>query len=155
MEQFTRILFPVSLTEMSPIVAPYVTSMAEKFSAEVHMVHVVRKMNFYADSFISQPSETDIKRHVSRFEEERLAMAEKQLKAFSEKHICSHPSIHSTKMHVASGTHYKIIMAYVEEQNIDLIIMGSGRNIQTNLFGSVANKVTKLAECPVMVIKIK
>ena len=155
MEKFTRILFPVSLTEMSPIVAPYVTSMAEKYTAEVHMVHVVRKMNFYADSFISQPSETDIKRHASTFEQERFAMAERQLAAFSEKHFSEHPGISGTKLHVASGTHYKVIMEYVEGHNIDLIIMGSGRNIQTNLFGSVANKVTKLAECPVMVIKIK
>jgi len=155
MEKFTRILFPVSLTEMSPIVAPYVTSMAEKYTAELHMVHVVRKMNFYADSFISQPSETDIKRHVSNFEQERLAMAEKQLAAFNEKHIPEQPGIPGTQLHVASGTHYKVILEYVEEHNIDLIIMGSGRNIQSKLFGSVANKVTKLADCPVMVIKIK
>ncbi len=155
MEQFTRILFPVSLTEMSPIVVTYVISMAEKYAAEVHMLHVVRKMNFYADSFISQPSETDIKRHASHFEQERLAMAEKQLAAFNEQHVSQHPDISSTKLHVASGTHYKVIMEYVEEHNIDLIIMGSGRNFQTHLFGSVANKVTKLAECPVMVIKIK
>jgi len=155
MEKFTRILFPVSLTEMSPIVVTYVMSMAEKYTAEVHMVHVVRKMNFYADSFISQPSETDIKRHASKFEQERLAMAEKQLAAFNEKHVAEHPGVPGTKLHVVPGTHYKVILEYVEEHNIDLIIMGSGRNIQTKLFGSVANKVTKLAECPVMVIKIK
>ncbi|SLM32550.1 conserved hypothetical protein [Desulfamplus magnetovallimortis] len=152
MEQFTRILFPVSLTEMSPVVVPYVLSMAEKYSAEIHMIHVVRKMNFYADAFISQPSETDIKRHASNFEQDRIEMAEKQLGLFREKYTASHPD---AKASVLSGTHYKEIIEYVEQNNIDLIIMGSGRNIQTHLFGSVADKVAKMAKCPVMMIRVK
>lgn len=151
MEKFTSILFPVSLTEMSPIVVPYVTSMAEKYTAEIHMVHVVRKMNFYADSFISQPSEIDIKRHASSFEQESIALAEKQLIAFKNKYASAHPG---TKLHISLGTHYKEIIDYVEQHNIDLIIMGSGRNIPAYLFGSVADKVAKIAKCPVMIIKI-
>ena len=150
MDQFTRILFPVGLTEISPIVVPYVTSMAKKYTAEIHMLHIVRKMNFYADTYIRQTSKTDIKRHASNFEQERFTMAEKQLTALKDKFISDHPN---TRLSVISGTHYKKIMEYAEEKSIDLIIMGSGRNIQTNLFGSVADKVAKMAKCPVMMVK--
>jgi nucleotide-binding universal stress UspA family protein len=151
MEKFTRILFPVSLTEMSPVVVPYVTSMAEKYAAEIHLVHVVRKMTFYADSSISQPSKTDIKSHVSNFEKDSQQMAEKQLKAFKEKFV---DVSSSCKNHIAYGTHYKKIIEYAELNDIDLIIMGSGRNIHTHLFGSVADKVSKMANCPVMMIRV-
>ena len=151
MVKFTRILFPVSLTEISPVVVPYVTSMAEKYTAEIHMVHVVRKMTFYADSVVHQPSETDIKRHVSNFEKDSLHMAEKQLKAFKEKFVDVRLGC---KLHIECGTHYKRIIGYAEQNDIDLIIMGSGRNIHTHLFGSVADKVSKMAKCPVMMIRI-
>ncbi|MBF0200544.1 MAG: universal stress protein [Desulfamplus sp.] len=151
MQTFCRILFPVSLTEMSPVVAPYVISMAEKYFAEIHMVHVVRRMNFYADSFISQPSETDIKRHASNFEQERITLAQQNLESFKTKYIGDKQV---SKTSVVSGTHYKKLIEYVEENDIDLIIMGSGRNIQTHLFGSVADKVAKMAKCPVMMIRV-
>ena len=151
MVKFTRILFPVSLTEMSPVVVSYVTSMAEKYAAEIHMVHVVRKMTFYADSFVHQPSETDIKSHVSNFEKDSLHMAEKQLKAFKEQFIDVR---FGCKLHIECGTHYKKIIGYTEQNDIDLIIMGSGRNIHTHLFGSVADKVSKMAKCPVMTIRV-
>lgn len=149
MEQFNKILFPVSLTEISPKVAPYVTSMVEKYDAEIHLIHVVRKMNFYADSFISQPSETDIKRHASKFEQKLLETAGNELAAFKEKHLPTKDAA----IHIASGTHYKKIIEYIEQNSIDLVIMGSGRNIQSFLFGSVADKVSKMAKCPVLIIK--
>jgi len=151
MVKFTRILFPVSLTEMSPVVVPYVTSMAEKYAAEIHMVHVVRKMTFYADSFVHQPSKTDIKSHVSNFEKDSLHMADRQLKAFREKFVDVH---FGCKLHIECGTHYKRIIEYAEQNDIDLIVMGSGRNIHTHLFGSVADKVSKMAKCPVMMIRV-
>ena len=151
MVKFTRILFPVSLTEMSPVVVPYVTSMAEKYAAEIHMVHVVRKMTFYADSFAHQPSKTDIKSHVSNFEKDSLHMAEKQLKAFREKFVDVR---FGCKLHIECGTHYKRIIEYAEQNDIDLIVMGSGRNIHTHMFGSVADKVSKMAKCPVMMIRV-
>ena len=151
MVKFTRILFPVSLTEMSPVVVSYVTSMAEKYAAEIHMVHVVRKMTFYADSFAYQPSKTDIKSHVSNFEKDSLHIAEKQLKAFKEKFVDVR---FGCKLHIECGTHYKRIIEYAEQNDIDLIVMGSGRNIHTHLFGSVADKVSKMAKCPVMMIRV-
>ncbi len=150
MANYTRILFPVSLTEMSPIVAPHVINMAEKFEADIHLVHVVRKLNHYADSYISQPTKTDIKRHTSNFENQRLATAEEQLAAFKKKYLSNHPT---ARVYVTSGIQHKKIKEYIEDHTIDLIIMGRGRNIQTNLFGSIADKVAKIAPCPVLLIK--
>ena len=150
MPVFKRILFPVSLTKISPHVVPYVALMGGKFDAEIHLLHVVRDLNAYVDSYVSQPSETDIKKFASSFEKESLIAAKKQLTNFKNKHLQNHQSI---KEAVIAGKPYKKIMEYIESENIDLVIMGSGRNIQTNLFGSVADKVAKISNTPVMLIK--
>ena len=57
------------------------------------------------------------------------------------------------KATVVTGTHYKEILRYVADESIDLIIMGSGSPLQKAVFGSVADKVTKLSPVPVMLIK--
>ena len=54
---------------------------------------------------------------------------------------------------VVSGTHYKQILSYVESEGIDLIIMGMGTPVQKVIFGSVAEKVSRLAAVPVMLVK--
>ena len=49
----------------------------------------------------------------------------------------------------------KAILEYVEQQHIDLLVVGTRGNtgIKKMLFGSVANGLLTLANCPVMVIK--
>lgn len=79
MEDFNRILFPVSLTEISPRVAPYVASMAGKYQAQVHLLHVAHGLNMLVDTYIAQPSITDLKTPASNVEKELLADAEKNL----------------------------------------------------------------------------
>ena len=57
------------------------------------------------------------------------------------------------KATVVSGTHYEQILSYVESEGIDLIVMGTGTTMQKLIFGSVAEKVSRLASVPVMLIK--
>ena len=150
MKEFNQILFPVSLTKISPRVAPFAASIAHKYDATLHLLHVARAMDSYVDAYITQPSETDIKRIASDFEKELAAGADQRLTEFSRTHFSNHPT---TITAVRTGTHYKQILEYVESENIDLIVMGTGRGILSAVFGSVTDKVAKLAACPVMLIK--
>ena len=52
MVDFNKILFPVHLSELSPKVAPYVATLARKFDAEIHLLHVAREFNHYIDVYV-------------------------------------------------------------------------------------------------------
>jgi nucleotide-binding universal stress UspA family protein len=150
MVDFKNILFPVSLTDISPVVAPYVAATASRFGAKLHLLHVLRRFDWFVDTYVSQPSETDFKSIASDFEDQLLTRAEQTLAAFNKKHL---KGLDIAKSSVVSGTHYKRILDYVKSEKIDLIIMGTGSPLQKAVFGSVADKVAKLSTVPVMLIK--
>jgi len=150
MEGFKKILFPVALTDISPVVVPYVATMVKRFGADLHVLHVLRRFDWFVDTYVSQPSETDFKSIASEFEGQLLARADQTLEAFKQKHLKGLPV---TRSSVVTGTHYKEILQYVADEGIDLIIMGSGNPLQKAVFGSVADKVCKLSPVTVMLIK--
>jgi hypothetical protein len=57
-----------SLTDISPVVAPYVATVASRFGAKLHLLHVLRRFDWFVDTYVSQPSETDFKSIASDFE---------------------------------------------------------------------------------------
>jgi len=151
MEDFKRILYPVALTEISPKVAPYVVTLARQLDAQVHLLHVLRRFDWFVDTYVPDPPKPDFKRIASDFESQVLSQAQQKLNAFHKKYL-SDTRVANTA--VVSGTHYKQILAYVESEGIDLIIMGTGTTVQKMMFGSVAEKVSKLATVPVMLVKV-
>jgi nucleotide-binding universal stress UspA family protein len=150
MDGFKKILYPVALTNISPRIAPYVVTMAKQFDAEVHLLHVLRRFDWFVDTYISDPPEPDFKRIASDFESQLLAQAGQKLDAFIKRHF---NDVRISNAAVVSGTSYKQIIQYVEAEKIDLIIMGTGTTLQKVMFGSVAEKVSRLASVPVMLIK--
>jgi len=150
MVDFQNILFPVALTDISPVVAPYVATVVSRFGAKLHLLHVLRRFDWFVDTYVSQPSETDFKSIASDFEDQLLSRAQQTLEVFKNKHLRDLDIVKST---VVTGTHYKEILSYVESEKIDLIIMGSGSPLQKAVFGSVADKVAKLSPVPVMLVK--
>ena len=150
MKDFNKILYPIALTDISPIIAPYVVTMAKQFGAEVHLLHVLRRFDWYVDTYVSESPKPDFKRIASDFESQVLSQAKQKLDAFIERHF---KEVRIGKSDVVSGTNYKQIIQYVESEKIDLIIMGTGTTLQKVMFGSVAEKVSRLASVPVMLIK--
>lgn len=152
MEVFKKILYPVALTEISPKVVPYVVTMARQLDAQVHLLHVLRRFDWFVDTYVSDPPEPDFKRIASDFESKILLQTQQKLEAFKQKYL---KDIRIASTDVVTGTHYKEILDYVNAKGIDLIIMGSGTTVPIMMFGTVAGKVSRLAEVPVMLVKIK
>ncbi len=150
MEEFKQILYPVSLTEISPKVAPYVVTLARQLDATVHLLHVLRPLDMLVDTYVLDPPKPDFKQIASDFDSHISAQARARLSAFEKKYLSGTPVARST---VVSGTHYKEILSYAEANGVDLIVMGTGTRIQNMVFGSVADKVSKLSPVPVMLIK--
>jgi nucleotide-binding universal stress UspA family protein len=150
MPSFKKMLYPIALTEVSATVAPYVVTMAKQFDAEVHLLHVLRRFDWFVDTHVSDSSKPDFKRIATDFESQVLAKTKEKLDSFIERHF---KDIQIAKASVVSGTHYKQILKYVESEGIDLIIMGTGTTLQKVVFGAVAEKISRLSEVPVMLIK--
>ena len=150
MAEFKNILYPIALTDISPKVAPYVVTLAKKLDAQVHLLHVLRRFDWFVDTYVSESPEPDFKRIASDFEDKLLIQAQQKLERFKQKHL---KDIRIASAMVVSGTHYRQILDYAKSEKIDLIIMGSGKRRQKMMFGSVADKVAKLAKIPVMLIK--
>jgi nucleotide-binding universal stress UspA family protein len=150
MEDFKNILYPIALTEISHKVVPYVATMARQLDAQVHLLHVLRSFDWFVDTYVPDPPKPDFKRIASHFEGHILQQAQQKLESFKEQYL---KDVEIAKASVVSGTHYKLILDYVNSEGIDLIIMGSGSTAQKFMFGSVASKVSRLADVPVMLVK--
>ena len=150
MEGFKKILYPIALTNISPSIAPYVVIMARQFDAELHLLHVLRRFDWVVDTYIPESPEPDFRRIASDFESRITAQARQKLDRFAKNHF---KDVHIAKAEVVTGSAYEKIIEYVESEKIDLIIMGTGTKLQKVMFGSVAEKVSRLSRVPVMLIK--
>ena len=150
MEEFKNILYPIALTDISPKVVPYVVTMAKQLNAQVHLLHVLRRFDWFVNTYVSDPPEPDFKRIASDFESQVLQQAQQKLEAFQQKYL---KDVKVVKASVVSGTNYKRIIDYVESEGIDLVIMGTGTTVQKVMFGAVAEKISRLAPVPVMLVK--
>jgi nucleotide-binding universal stress UspA family protein len=143
MEFAKKILFPVDLSEVSPKIAPYVKKMAAKFDSEVHLLFVARILQHFTSIYVPHPS-------VSNFEGEIIKGAERKLEEFVEEHFQGF----SPKAKVVLGDAAEEILNYVQPEGIDLVIMGThGRKgIERIIFGSVAERVVKKSQVPVLTV---
>ena len=132
MEDFKNILYPIALTADSLKVAPYVVNMAKKFDAQVHLLHVLRRFEWFVDTYVEESPKPDFKRIASDFESQILLQAQNKLETFTKKHLKG--------LKIANAT-------------VVLIIMGTGATFKKVMFGAVAEKVSRMANIPVMLIK--
>jgi len=144
MKEFKKILFPVDLSESSPKLVPYVTTMAEKFGAEIHLLFVARVFQYFSGIYVPHPS-------ISKFEDEIVEGAKKRLKEFTEEYFSDLPG---TKAEVIAGDISEEILKYTESKGIDLLILGThGRKgLEKVVFGSVAERVAKASPVPVLLV---
>ena len=152
MAEFKNILYPIALTDISPKVAPYVVTLAKQLDAQLHLLHVLRRFDWFVDTYVQDSPEPDFKRIASDFEDKILIQAEQKLEAFRQKHL---KGIQIANSSVVTGTRYRQIIDYAKAEGIDLIVMGIGSRGQKMMFGSVADKVSRLAKVSVMLIKSK
>lgn len=144
MKEFNRILFPVDFSESSGKIVPYVQTVAQKFGSQIHILFAARVFDHFTSIYVPHPS-------INKFEKELIEGAEKRLYEFMDENFKEFPQ---TKTAVAAGDPSEEIINYIQEHKIDLVIMGThGRKgMDKILFGSVAERVVKTAQVPVMVV---
>jgi nucleotide-binding universal stress UspA family protein len=144
MNNVTKVLFPVDFSKVSPVIAPWVLTIVEKFKAEIHLLFVVRSQGPLLSMEVSEIS-------INTFEAEIIKAGENQMEKFVNDYFGAYPDI---KPKVVVGDAAEEILHYITSEGIDMVVMGThGRKgLDRIFFGSVANTVIKKAQAPVMSI---
>ncbi|RQD67531.1 MAG: universal stress protein [Desulfonatronovibrio sp. MSAO_Bac4] len=144
MTQIKNIMCAVDFSEMSAKVASYAQIIAKSLGASVNVVYVAPSLSQYVGFHVPPTS-------IENFVGEIVTGAEKTMDTFVEENFSE---INVTGK-VLSGYAAEEILNYADNENIDMIIMGThGRKgIDRVLFGSVAEKIVKAARMPVMTVR--
>ncbi len=143
-----RLLVPVDFSPHSEQALRYAAALADKFGAELFLLHVFQDLTIYQTEVVSgaPPIVPPVEQLTAsaRGEMERL-VRDKQLGRFP-----AHTEI-------IEGAPVEEIVDYARDKNIDLIVMGThGRGwLAHALLGSVAEKVVRKAPCPVLTVRLK
>lgn len=135
-----RILVPTDFSEYSGEAIGYACALADKFEAELHLLHVLE----------SQISSTPIFAGglaLNPIVNESREAAEKAL-------VQTAPERAAVRA-TAEGPPFLEILRYAKDNNIDLIVMGThGRaGLAHVMLGSVAERVVRKSTCPVMTVR--
>lgn len=136
-----RVLVAHDFSDRSELGLQYGLSLAQKFDAELHLLHVLSEHERDEPTGCTQDAgQGSYHRAVRRLEEAVPAGVTLQRKLQRE---------------VRSGRPYEQILAYAAEHEIDLICMGADgvdRSLRA-LFGSNVDRVLRQAPCPVLVAR--
>jgi nucleotide-binding universal stress UspA family protein len=139
---FKKILLPVDLSDVSPKMVPFVKSVARKWDAQIHLLFAVRVLEHYTAMYVPDVS-------IAKLEQEMIQGAERKLEEFAQEHFGQFKDVSAS---VVSGDAAEQIIKFVNDNDIDLIVMGThGRKgLERVLFGSVAERVLKTSPVPVL-----
>ncbi|MBM4301190.1 MAG: universal stress protein [Deltaproteobacteria bacterium] len=143
MKQVQKILFPIDFASNFETLVPWVETFADKFGATVYVLFVAQDLSHFA-TFVPHGNIKDFQQQAIDSAIKRMTAAEKE---FFKK-------IPKLETRVELGSPAEKILAFVQKEKVDMIIMGAhGRTgLERVIFGSVANKVVKSASCPVLTI---
>lgn len=146
MIRLNRVLVPTDFSEFSRLAVTYACAMAERFGAQLHVLHVV------PDPAMLVPEAAVFSVESMQAQSDRLVTdARKLLRQIPEGWQGSQPVIRDVRV----GAAFLEIIDYAKSQDIDLIVIGThGRSgLSHILMGSVAERVVRAAPCPVLSVK--
>lgn len=138
---YTRILLPTDGSETTDRALEHALDLAGQYDAELHVLYVVDATVFANDvetGTIVEEFETVGNRIVDNATQ-RAADA----------------GIEPARTAVVRGTPHERILEYIDENDIDLVVMGThGRTgLDRYLLGSVTEKVVRLSDAPVLTVR--
>ncbi len=142
-----RLLVPTDFTEHSHRALRYGIALAEKFGAELHLLHAFQDLAIY------QPDAVTVGLPALPPVDNMTAAARVALAGLIKDNDLTRFQVHAE---VREGPPVEEIVDYAHEANIDLIVIAThGRGWFAHLLlGSVAEKVVRKAPCPVMAVHL-
>lgn len=135
-----EILVPIDFSDVSSAALAFAKVVAEKFEAELHLLHVDD------DPLLIAPTTSDA------YREEQMEKSLQRLNAmFTDEEREHYHLVPAVRCGIATD----VILEYVNSTSVDLIVMGAkGRGAIANiLMGSVAKDLMQKAPCPVVTVR--
>lgn len=144
MPEVKKILFPLELSSISHSIVPWASLTAQRFEAELHVLHVVPSLDYWSVAYASEHLSAEGDLGLIRTAQTKLA--EFCLKQF--------PLNEQPIQAVVSGHPANEIIKYAREQGMDMLLMGThGRKgLDRAVFGSVMDRVLRLSPIPVFCV---
>lgn len=140
----TKILVPIDFSPSSHIALEAATELAEKFKAELYLLHVVPEIsNLVLPESISEKAvvEAAKKTAAEHFEVSKASLDAKHIKG-------------ATKIEVANDVAGCILDA-IDSEKVDLVVLTTHgvSGWYPQVFGSIAEKLVKLVPCPLVLLR--
>ena len=139
-----EILLPTDLSEHSKLAMRYANSLAERFGAQITVLHVIEPPAVPPDVFYP----------CTRAPDQLATAAERTIKRICEQEKLEWPQL--KKCVVQPGVPYEVIVDAAKAQNTDLIVLAThGRTgLAHVVMGSTTEKVIQHAPCPILVLRV-
>lgn len=123
----------------------YAASLAKQLDASLILLHVI-------DSLVAPPEMEYVHLNIKDFNAERERHANNKLAALGQKEV--DPAIPTTPL-LRHGPPWEQIKDTARDRQVDLIIVGTHGHtgLKHLVLGSTAEKVVRLAGCPVLVVR--
>ncbi len=140
-----RILVPIDFSEFSDLALFYGREFADKYDAELHLLHVLEVHLSGTPQFVMGIA-------IPERIEESIDLVQKKLDETTADDAQAGRNIVTATGH---GSPFVEILRYANEQNVDVIVIGThGRTgLKHVLLGSVAENVVRHAPCPVLTVR--
>jgi nucleotide-binding universal stress UspA family protein len=147
MIKLSRIVCPTDFSPTSCRAVDYAATMADSFGAELVLLHVIPEMNYPLRSFGMSASfqhiieELEVRANESL--DKRIAKLKESLPNVKLRTIVGHGEAHEATLKCA------------DDESADMIVLGTHGHtgITHALLGSTAEKIVRLAKCPVTTVR--
>ena len=140
-----KILLPTDFSTLSAVATKYACELAEKFDAELHLLHTLEIHSSTTPAF-------EMGLVLPTYMRESKAAAEQSLAAVLDPQWSKGRKVIQA---VVEGSPIAEIIRYARTQDIDLIVLAThGRTgLSHVIMGSVAESVVRTAPCPVLTMR--
>ena len=142
---FHRIVVPTDFSDCSQEAWELAKRVAAAPGSELVLAHVLTEVPLYGEGFLNVETTRKVRDGASKW-------AESALEDWVSKALAEGLSARAV---VRTGVPHKEIVALAQDERADLIVIGThGRGgINRALLGSVADRVVRLAPCPVLTVR--
>ena len=142
---FSKILLPTDFSDCSAEAAEVARSLAERFESRIVVVHVLDEPATLDPMFRGDVPLEMLRARMEQF-------ARENMDAFLARHFSGFDRFDTI---VATGIPYREIVGSARDAEVDLVVIGThGRTgVEHVIFGSTAEKVVRMAPCPVLSVR--